>query len=79
MAFKPQTIRQIQVTLAQEQCRIKAIRVALCVGTLLFTINHGSAVMNGEMSAVRWASGLLTYTVPFMVSIHGQSSRRTHV
>jgi len=76
MASKQQTIRRIKFTLAQEHCRIKALRVALCVGTLLFTINHGSAVINGEMSTVRWVSGLLTYAVPFMVSIHGQSSRR---
>jgi len=79
MALKQQTIRRIQSTLAQERCRIKAMRVALCVGTLLFTINHGSAVINNEMSTVRWASGILTYAVPFMVSIHGQSSKRTPV
>ncbi|MGD1866592.1 MAG: nitrate/nitrite transporter NrtS [Phormidesmis sp.] len=76
MTFRHSTIRRIKFTLTQEHCRVKAIRVALCVGTLLFTINHGSAVMNGEMSTVRWVSGLLTYAVPFMVSIHGQSSRR---
>ena len=52
------------------------MRVALLVGTLLFTINHGSAVLKGEMSTQRWVSGLLTYSVPFMVSIHGQSRSR---
>ncbi|MEL6940595.1 MAG: nitrate/nitrite transporter NrtS [Cyanobacteria bacterium J06598_1] len=51
--------------------------MALFVGTLLFSINHGAAVLNDEMSSERWVSALLTYAVPFMVSIHGQSSRRT--
>ena len=63
-------------TLSQERCRLTAMRVALVVGTLLFTINHGSAVMQDEMNSQRWVSAVLTYAVPFMVSIHGQSSRR---
>lgn len=78
MASK-QTIDRIKETLAREHCRAKAMKVALCVGTLLFTINHGSALINNQMSATRWTSALITYTVPFMVSIHGQSSRRTQV
>jgi len=69
-------IKRIKLTLSQERCRITAMRVALVVGTLLFTINHGSAVMNGEMDTQRWTSAIVTYAVPFMVSIHGQSSRR---
>ncbi|MEL7223625.1 MAG: nitrate/nitrite transporter NrtS [Cyanobacteria bacterium P01_D01_bin.36] len=76
MAFK-HTIRRIKLTLAREHCRTKAIKVALCVGTVLFTINHGSAVVNDEMNTMRWAAALLTYCVPFMVSIHGQSGQRT--
>lgn len=49
-----------------------AIRVALIVGTLLFAINHGSALMRGEMTRSRWASAALTYLVPYAVNIHGQ-------
>lgn len=70
-------IKRIRLTLSRERCRLTAVRVALCVGTLLFTINHGGALMNGEMSNQRWVSAILTYAVPFMVSIHGQSSQRT--
>ena len=69
-------IRRMRWTLSQERCRLTAMRVALVVGTLLFTINHGSAVMQDEMNSQRWVSAVLTYAVPFMVSIHGQSSRR---
>lgn len=51
-----------------------AIRVALVVGTILFMINHGSALAEGKMSRSRWFSALLTYIVPYCVSIHGQTS-----
>lgn len=67
-------LKQIQMTLTQPQCRNTAIRVAIIVGTILFTINHGSTLAAGEMSSDRWISALLTYLVPFMVSIHGQST-----
>jgi hypothetical protein len=49
-----------------------AIRVALVVGSVLFTINHGAAFVQGKMTRGRWASALLTYCVPYAVSIHGQ-------
>ncbi|MGB3570900.1 MAG: nitrate/nitrite transporter NrtS [Phormidesmis sp.] len=53
---------------------MSALRVALFVGTILFSINHGRALLNGEMNGGRWFSAVLTYMVPFMVNIHGQSS-----
>ena len=49
-----------------------AVRVALVVGSLLFTINHGSALAKGEMTRTRWLSGLITYLIPYSVNIHGQ-------
>lgn len=54
------------------------IKVALTVGTLLFIINHGSAVLKGQMTGDRWLAALLTYCVPYMVNVHGQytSARR---
>lgn len=56
-----------------------AVRVALVVGSLLFTINHGSALAKGEMTRARWLSGLITYLIPYSVNIHGQfaSSRKS--
>jgi hypothetical protein len=50
------------------------IRVALVVGTILLTINHGSAIVSSRMTGDRWLAGLLTYIVPYMVNIHGQYS-----
>ena len=53
-----------------------ALRVALIVGTILFSINHGNAFLKGKMNSSRWLSSLLTYAVPYCVNIHGQVSSR---
>ena len=53
-----------------------ALRVALIVGTILFSINHGNALLKGKMDNTRWLSSLLTYAVPYCVNIHGQVSSR---
>ena len=49
-----------------------ALKVAAVVGTFLFMINHGSALVQGQMTRSRLMSGLLTYLVPYAVNIHGQ-------
>lgn len=49
-----------------------ALKVALVVGSVLFMINHGGAVIAGEMNQQRWFAAGLTYLVPFLVNIHGQ-------
>lgn len=51
---------------------VRAVRVAVVVGTVLFVINHGTAVRSGTMTRTRWISAALTYLVPYGVSIHGQ-------
>lgn len=50
----------------------QALRVALLVGTLLFVINHGPALVSGSMTLNRWVSAGLSYLVPFVVNLHGQ-------
>ncbi|HBE19287.1 MAG TPA: hypothetical protein DEG17_20790 [Cyanobacteria bacterium UBA11149] len=54
-----------------------AIKVALVIGSLLFAINHGYALVNGEMNNNRWISGLLSYLVPYLVNIHGRFISRS--
>jgi hypothetical protein len=49
-----------------------AFQVALVVGSVLFMINHGSALLQGKMTSDRWISVVLTYLVPYFVNIHGQ-------
>ncbi len=55
---------------------LTGIKVALLVGTLLLTINHGAAIVGGQMTGDRWLAGLLTYLVPYLVNVHGQYSAR---
>lgn len=56
-----------------------AVRVALVVGSILFTINHGAALAKGEMTKTRWLSGLITYMIPYSVNIHGQFTSRKSI
>ena len=53
-----------------------AAKVAIVVGTLLFSLNHGPALINDKMTPTRWLAGLLTYAVPYSVNIHGQYACR---
>ena len=48
-----------------------ALKVAAVVGTI-FVVNHGSALVQVQMTRSRFVSGLLTYLVPYAVNIHGQ-------
>lgn len=54
-----------------------AVRVSLIVGSILFTINRGAALVRREMTRTRWLSGLITYLVPYSVSIHAQYSNNS--
>jgi hypothetical protein len=59
-------------SLVDPKLALTAAKVAVTVGSLLLLINHGAAIANGQMSRGRWISALLTYVVPYLVSIHGQ-------
>jgi hypothetical protein len=54
-----------------------ALKVSLLVGSILFVINHGSAVVKGQMNRDRWISAGVTYLIPYMVNIHGQYVSRS--
>jgi hypothetical protein len=70
---KPQSYFQ---SLGDRELVPTALRVALLVGSLLFTLNHGWAIIQGQMTRERWISGGLTYIVPYLVNIHGQHVSR---
>ncbi len=50
---------------------VKAVRIALFVGTILFAINQLDVVLTGEANAGVWLKVLLTYLVPFCVANWG--------
>jgi hypothetical protein len=52
------------------------VKTALFVGSLLFLINHGPALLRGEMTHERWVSVVLTYVMPYLVNVYGQYSYR---
>jgi hypothetical protein len=52
--------------------RATALKVAMVVGSVLFVVNHGAALIEGEMSTERWLGAAVTYFVPYTVSVHGQ-------
>jgi hypothetical protein len=52
--------------------RSTALKVSMIVGSVLFLVNHGAAVIDGEMTTERWVSAAVTYLVPYTVSVHGQ-------
>ncbi|MGP1374906.1 MAG: nitrate/nitrite transporter NrtS, partial [Almyronema sp.] len=51
----------------------QAVRMALIVGSLVFAINHGKALMQNEMNRDRWLAGALSFVTPYLVSIYGQT------
>ena len=46
----------------------RALLTTVIVGTVLITINHGDALLRGEVDGVRLAKMLLTLAVPYIVS-----------
>lgn len=66
------SLREFSVSLIAPKFVPTALKVALVVGSLLFGINHGAALLRGQMSYERWISASITYLVPYIVNIHGQ-------
>lgn len=52
---------------------ILALKMSLVVGTILNCINQGECFINQEMDQLNIPKLLITYTVPFFVSIYSTS------
>jgi hypothetical protein len=46
----------------------RALMTAVIVGTVLLAINHGDAILRGQMNTDRWLKAALTVLVPYLVS-----------
>lgn len=46
----------------------RALKYAIVVGAILITINHGDAILRGDLPDVRWFRMGLTMLVPYLVS-----------
>ncbi len=59
------------ITLAwQTDVRIRALKVAAVVGSLLVLINQSDAVVSGQLTTNQLLQILLTYCVPYSVSTY---------
>lgn len=56
----------------------RSVKVALVVGTILVAINHGDALLAGELDSVRILKMALTYLVPYAVSTYAAVSAIRH-
>ena len=69
-------IKEYLGSLFDQEFMPTGVKTALVVGSLLFLINHGAAFWRGEMNLERWASALLSYLMPYLVSVYGQYAYR---
>jgi len=53
---------------------MRSFKVALVVGASLMIINHGDALMNGNIDSERLIKILLTFCVPYLVSTYSAVS-----
>ena len=57
----------------------RACSIALVVGTVLVAINHGDALLQGDVTPGRWLRIMLTIVVPYCVSTYSSvSALRDH-
>lgn len=47
---------------------LRGLKTSFLVGPVYIAINHGNAILNGEVDLERIGQMLLTMTVPYMVS-----------
>lgn len=69
-------LRQYVASLFDPEFIPTGLKTAVFVGSLLFLINHGPALLRGEMNRERWISVMITYTMPYLVNVYGQYSYR---
>jgi len=70
--MKIKTKQLLQSILIREHIML-AVKMALVVGTVLNCINQGECLINQEFDQIVWPKLLITYTVPFFVSLYSTS------
>ncbi len=71
------TFKEFGLCLFNQDMMPTALKVSVVVGSILFIINHGSALIKGQMNRDRWISAGVTYLIPYIVNIHGQYVSRS--
>lgn len=68
--FAKKRIELICNIAANSSVFIRASKIALIVGTILNLINQGDMIISANFSQIAWGKLLLTYCIPFLVSIY---------
>ena len=68
MAQRSSSTREWLRLAASPQVRNRALRYVVVVGSILITINHGDAILRGEVTSGRLLKMGLTLLVPYLVS-----------
>ena len=53
---------------------LRAVKVALVVGCVLVAINHGDALLAGNIDGTLMVKAALTFLVPFSVSVYSSAA-----
>jgi hypothetical protein len=72
-------VRGYIISLFDPEFVVTGLKTAIFVGSLLFVINHGLALLRGEMNRERWISVIATYAMPYLVNVYGQYSYRRKI
>lgn len=66
----------LQTSLVSRPMVIRAIKIALIVGSLLAVVNHIDEFLAREFSSLLFAKVALTFVVPFCVSLYSSAAAR---
>ena len=76
-AWTMKSPKEFLACLGDRELMPTALKVSFIVGSLLFSLNHGSAILKGQMNRDRWLAGFASYLIPYAVNIHGQCASRS--
>jgi hypothetical protein len=58
---------------------VRALKTALLVGVILISVNHGDALLRGDVDLIRLLKMLVTFVVPYCVSTFASVSTLKNV
>jgi len=58
---------------------VRSLKFAIVVGAILITINHGDAILVGDVDSGRLLKMMLTVLVPYLVSTFSSVGARRHI
>jgi hypothetical protein len=66
---RPHTFREWCVLVCRRTVVLRGLKFAVVVGAILIAINHGDAILRGDLDPVSYTKMALTVVVPYVVSV----------